>query len=236
MSHYNFVIPYRNRANCLNILLKELPAYLATQSYISSYAILVVEQTFEKPFNLCKIINVGYDLAKKHCTKDKDSDRFIYHPVDGIPLEGTYEVPDDSAVLFCELGTSANKEMQNPVPKAFGFTNAVFEKINGLSNEYWGWGREDSDLQLRLLASGAPTHGTYIQFEFFMDHVGEVKKRNIDPYDVDFTHLEESTATLNAMKLHMDPFKSGLNTLNYTLLESVVVSEVPRIYHYKVTI
>ena len=34
------------------------------------------------------------------------------------------------------------------------FTKETFEKLNGYSNEYWGWGGEDDDLQVRLKGEG----------------------------------------------------------------------------------
>jgi len=33
------------------------------------------------------------------------------------------------------------------------FNKADFLKVNGYSNDYWGWGFEDSDLRLRCLAA-----------------------------------------------------------------------------------
>jgi hypothetical protein len=34
------------------------------------------------------------------------------------------------------------------------FTKEQFWKINGFSNEYWGWGGEDDDLYKRVVSSG----------------------------------------------------------------------------------
>ena len=34
------------------------------------------------------------------------------------------------------------------------FPSQLFEKINGYSNEYWGWGAEDDDLLHRCLVKG----------------------------------------------------------------------------------
>ena len=34
------------------------------------------------------------------------------------------------------------------------FTKAMFVKINGFSNQFWGWGREDDNLRHRVLNAG----------------------------------------------------------------------------------
>ena len=34
------------------------------------------------------------------------------------------------------------------------FTKETFTKLNGYSNQYWGWGGEDDDLQVRLKEAG----------------------------------------------------------------------------------
>ena len=34
------------------------------------------------------------------------------------------------------------------------FTKETFLELNGYSNQYWGWGGEDDDLQVRLKESG----------------------------------------------------------------------------------
>ncbi len=37
------------------------------------------------------------------------------------------------------------------------FPSSTFKRVNGYSNEYWGWGFEDDDLLLRLTESNVFT-------------------------------------------------------------------------------
>ena len=98
MNHYTICVPYRDRAEHLETLLRRLPAWLERQDYIDSYFILLVEQADGLPFNLGWIINVGFALTD--CEKRDDigfelpdsedddvvRDFFMFHPVDCYPL------------------------------------------------------------------------------------------------------------------------------------------------------
>ncbi|CBY39402.1 unnamed protein product, partial [Oikopleura dioica] len=90
------------------------------------------------------------------------------------------------------------------------FSAEAFEKINGYSNEYWGWGGEDDDLERRTmdgakynLTRPAPEKSHYKMIKH--DHEAS---NQVNPY---------RKKLLKAWKKHAD--FDGLNNLNYELIE-----------------
>lgn len=236
MSHYTFVVPYRNLPNCLTTFVDRFPAYIATQEYISSFTILIVEQEQGKLFNLAKLVNVGFDYYKNNFPYDKNN-RLIFHPIDGIPLSGSYEVPDDSCVMFCEPDPIKLQHGDNIAGKAHGFQNHILETINGYSNEYWGWGCEDDDMLIRLRVNNIPIFGTYIQYQFLMEHRGEQGGRpNLDKPIHDISNWSHNDQVYLTMQQTGDFLSSGLNTLTYTVLEKNTIDFQQSIFHIKVSI
>jgi hypothetical protein len=233
-THYNFIIPYRDRPICLRTIIKQLPKYLAKQPYIKSFRIVVVEQEPGKLFNLAKIINVGFTIVKTYFPYDME-DCFIFHPVDAIPIEGSYFVPEESFVTFCSDHEDITT-IEKPYGKAHGFRNNVFETINGYSNEYWGWGQEDDDMFIRLEATKAKTFGTFIKFDFLMNSIGENHRIDCDPQNANTLNWKQNSRLLMEMKQHKNYMLSGLNTLDYTILEHFQHKNEPDIYHFKVSI
>lgn len=75
------IVPYRNRANQLPILLKNLHSLLMKQQI--EYGIFVVEQTRSREFNRGALMNVGFLEA----IKLNQWDCFIFHDVDLIPMD-----------------------------------------------------------------------------------------------------------------------------------------------------
>ena len=134
-----------------------------------------------------------------------------------MPLFGSYEIPEDSAVIFCEDGRYKNL-VNAGWGKAHGYRNGVFEKVNGYSNEYWGWGREDDDMFVRLRARNIPTFKSLIDFEFFMEHFCLDTGNNIDKQDA-VPHDKINELLLQKMRANPDPLVSGLNTLSYEIVE-----------------
>lgn len=139
------IIPYRNRAEHLRILLTEL--------YKRKYKIIIVEQANEKPFNRGLLLNWGFNYAEKHLQTNSNS-LFCFHDVDMIPEINTiYRISENPPVYH--LATAAS-QFKNTMPYndyiggVTVFNKDTFLKINGFSNKYFGWGCEDDDLMLRL--------------------------------------------------------------------------------------
>ena len=143
------VVPYRDRAAHLAEFKPRMEEYLKSQGV--DFTILVVEQEIGKPFNRAKLLNVGFDYAEKN----GEYTYYCFHDVDMLPIESDYE--------YCGTPTHLAAKAEQfgyrlPYDKYFGgvtiFDRESFLKINGYSNEYWGWGAEDDDVYNRCVVMG----------------------------------------------------------------------------------
>lgn len=135
------IVPYRNR---LNHLVKFTPHMSSFLNGIP-HEIIIVEQDDNKPFNRAKLLNIGYHHTKKNC------DYFSFHDIDLLPIgNADYSYNENPTHLAQKLDFLGWRTFYEGY---FGgvtlFNKEDFEKINGFSNNYWGWGGEDDDLILR---------------------------------------------------------------------------------------
>jgi len=115
------------------------------------YTVFIVEQLQPAVFNKASLMNVGYTEARAYA----DFDCFIFHDVDMLP-------EDDRNFYVCSLeprhvGSHISKwDYKIPYDEIFGgvtaFRREHFERTNGFSNQYYGWGGEDDDMYNRIKA------------------------------------------------------------------------------------
>ena len=103
------------------------------------YRVIVVEQDNAAAFNRGMLCNIGFKEAKRlRC------DYVVFHDIDMIPIDVDYSYSEHPVHLATD---------NIPFDTYFGgmtlFPMEDFEKINGFSNLYWGWGFEDDDLRYR---------------------------------------------------------------------------------------
>ena len=139
MSKVGIVIPFRNRWEHYTLFRSHIEEYLSKNKY--NYSLIFVEQDNAKSFNRGKLCNIGFLEAKKQkCT------HVVFHDVDMIPIDVDYSYSPHPIHLVSE---------ELPFNSYFGgitlFPIDQFEKINGFSNLYWGWGFEDDDLRYRCI-------------------------------------------------------------------------------------
>lgn len=113
------------------------------------YAFYVIEPQPDQMFNRGKLLNVGYREAMKdfawNCT--------ISHDVDLIPesLNISYGCPyKNPRHLSAHVDKFKYVLVHNLLLGGVSsFTREQFEKSNGYSNQFWGWGGEDDELSSR---------------------------------------------------------------------------------------
>jgi beta-1,4-galactosyltransferase 1 len=193
------IIPYRKRANHLALFSKHMRAYLAGLPHY----FLLVEQADSKPFNRGKLLNIGASLAI-------DASYIALHDVDMLPQNASYapvNCPTHMATQAQQFG------YKMPYPTYFGgvtlFPREDFMRINGFSNDFWGWGAEDDDLLARCKSEGLAVASRPGRFTC-LDHA---------PAPRGSTHLYNlerlrRVAGTEAYK------KEGINSLEYTVLAS----------------
>ena len=139
MHKLGVIVPYRNRNEHLHKFKKSIVNYLESKNI--DFVIIIVEQDNAKLFNRGKLCNIGFiESQKENC------DYIVIHDVDMIPVDVDYSY----SKVPVHLATD-----NIPFESYFGgmtlFPSNIFEKINGFSNLYWGWGFEDDDLRYRCI-------------------------------------------------------------------------------------
>ncbi|KAG8450085.1 hypothetical protein GDO86_002636 [Hymenochirus boettgeri] len=142
------LIPHRNRERHLLYLLEHLHPFLQRQQL--DYAIYVIHQTGNQKFNRAKLLNVGYLEA----LKEENWDCFIFHDVDLVPENDFNLYLCDTEPKHLVVGRNATGyrlRYKGYFGGVTAMTKEQFAKVNGYSNNYWGWGGEDDDLRQRAV-------------------------------------------------------------------------------------
>jgi len=155
IARLKIVVPYRDREKQLRQFLPHIRDYFAGRG--TPYHIVIAEQAEGLPFNRGAIKNAGFLLGA-------ESDYTCFHDIDYLPLEADYSWTDSPAGLVWagaeSIPIKASGQTQYIKPdmsKFFGgavlMPNALFQQVDGYSNQYWGWGYEDTDLVSRFQAA-----------------------------------------------------------------------------------
>ena len=135
------IVPYRKRPTHLRKFRESISEYLKDYDY----ELIIVEQSDDLPFNRGKLLNIGFKTALR-----KQCDYVVFHDIDMLPIDVDYSYSD----VPLHLATNFTNSKREIFDTYFGgvtlFPVDLFKRVNGYSNEYWGWGFEDDDLLMRL--------------------------------------------------------------------------------------
>ncbi|KAI5637572.1 beta-1,4-N-acetylgalactosaminyltransferase bre-4 [Phthorimaea operculella] len=102
-------------------------------------------------FNRAKLLNVGF--LESNRLREGGWKCFVFHDVDRLPMDerNLYTCPRQPR----HMSASVDKDNYKlPYADLFGGVSAMtyeqVQKVNGFSNEYWGWGCEDDDMSYRI--------------------------------------------------------------------------------------
>lgn len=196
------LIPYRNRPYHVPILMKYLHPFLQRQHL--DYGVYLVEQNDSLAFNRASLFNSGVLEA----LLDKQYTCFVFHDVDHVPSDNrnSYCCGDDPLHLSTNVDRWKYKLLY---PEFLGgvtqFGLVHVEKMNGMSNAYWGWGGEDDDILCRWRTLG-------MQFKRHPDGVGRYRTigghghKSADKNPERFEKLKQARSRIPT---------DGMNTIRY---------------------
>jgi len=228
----SIVVPYRDRAEHLKQFVPHLLAYFERDKLdrCIEYSIHIVEQHGTGRFNRGKLKNCGFSLTRKY------ADYVCFHDIDYLPIWADYSYCEPpTRLIWHGLIWGENHD------KFFGgvvlFTPAAFERINGYSNEYWGWGFEDTELLLRMKIAGldfAKRDGTFLALPHADHRYQADGKPSAEGTENQRLFLQRRE---NIGALYPD---DGLSSLSYEVISSANISlnnaTLPHVYHHVVKI
>ncbi|XP_050391801.1 beta-1,4-galactosyltransferase 7-like [Patella vulgata] len=104
----------------------------------------------DREFNRASLINIGFLESKSQC------DYIAMHDVDLLPLNPalSYSYPENGAFHVAAPELHPLYHYKKFVGGILLVKGSDFEKLNGLSNKYWGWGLEDDEFFVRMKKLG----------------------------------------------------------------------------------
>ena len=159
------VVPYRDRADHLKRFVPLMQKALKHQGI--KHRFYIVEQDDRRLFNRGALLNAGALIAREH------EDYCVFHDVDMVPDQADYRWASLPLSLVEHLRLESQQRPRRHYPEYFGgvtlVDNGIFQRVDGYSNRYRGWGCEDDDLLLRLHFHGyraaKDISGSYCLFE-----------------------------------------------------------------------
>lgn len=161
-----FIVPFsRSRIENLKLFLINMHSYLQTYNHVFKYRILVVEQLdMGSRFNKGRLLNT----AAKYIIDNLGNeiiDCIVIHDVDMIPSSDGDKLKDHGDYRCRKMPWHLSQKVYNLNNKQERVYNQFltggvlslrldhFIAVNGFSNEYFGWGAEDDDFQIRMFSS-----------------------------------------------------------------------------------
>jgi len=202
------VIPFRDREDHLKKLIPILVESLSKQSI--NYSILVVEQAEDSLFNRGYLKNIGAHYSSKN------TDYYVFHDVDALPVHADYRCPSNPLRLVKKF-TSTWRMKEALDGTNFGgvvsFLKHDFESVNGYSNQYWGWGKEDDDIFIRMILKGlAPFEDTSGVFSELINPNHQLRSNA--------SIIRKNKQKKSRMLRGLEQFENdGLNSLHYKIID-----------------
>ena len=207
----NIIVPIRDREKELSVFIKNIDRIFKMKNI--EYKLYLIEQTHEnKLFNRGKLLNIGFLEANKN----NFSNYYLMSDVDIYPKTKdifNIECKKEYRHLYGNTKTAGG---------VFTIDSNLFKKINGFSNNYWGWGSEDNDLSDRLKLSKIPINLKHRK-KRPDSNVGDLQSKP------DYQKQKKKMGSNNKLLYHKckkeyrknikNILKDGLRTCNYTVLK-----------------
>ncbi|KAL7395226.1 hypothetical protein ABVT39_012488 [Epinephelus coioides] len=138
------IVPFRERFDELLVFVPFMHTFLNKKKI--RHKIVVINQVDHYRFNRASLINVGY------LESGNDTDYLAMHDVDLLPLNDAldYGFPEEGPFHVASPELHPLYHYKTYVGGILLLTKKHYHLCNGMSNRFWGWGREDDEFYRRL--------------------------------------------------------------------------------------
>lgn len=215
------VVPYRDRQQHLNILVNNLHPMLQRQKL--SYCITVAEQGDTGKFNKGLLMNAAF----VETLKTNPFDCMVLHDVDMLPEDDRnfYKCSNYPGPVHLSPKISKYNYIY-PYGTDFGGVTMIstqdYYRVNGHTNMFWGWGKEDADMEYRIKEAEMKINlpeplalGRYKMLKHNHVTTWQNEAITVGIEDDRSTSLKKSLMGMKDQRFQYD----GLNSLNYKIME-----------------
>ncbi|XP_051933816.1 beta-1,4-galactosyltransferase 7 isoform X2 [Hippocampus zosterae] len=144
----SLLVPFRERFEELLVFVPFMHSFLNKKKI--AHQILIINQVDHYRFNRASLINVGY------LESANDTDYLAMHDVDLLPLNDAldYGFPANGPFHVASPDLHPLYHYKTYVGGILLLTKKHYHMCNGMSNRFWGWGREDDEFYRRLRKAG----------------------------------------------------------------------------------
>ncbi|XP_030360768.1 beta-1,4-galactosyltransferase 7 [Strigops habroptila] len=204
------LVPFRERFEELLTFVPYMHRFLSTKRI--RHHIFVLNQVDHFRFNRASLINVGF------LESGNDTDYIAMHDVDLLPLNEQldYSFPEAGPFHVASPELHPLYHYKTYVGGILLLTKQHYEMCNGMSNRFWGWGREDDEFYRRIKGAGLQVRrpsGITTGYETFQ-HLHDAAWRKRD---------QKRIAAQKQEQFKMDR-KGGLNNVRYRIESRTALS------------
>ncbi|KAJ8394025.1 hypothetical protein AAFF_G00053690 [Aldrovandia affinis] len=195
------LVPFRERFEELLVFVPYMHSFLNKKKI--RHKIFVINQMDHYRFNRASLINVGF------LESGNDTDYIAMHDVDLLPQNEAldYGFPDQGPFHIASPELHPLYHYKTYVGGILLLTKQHYQMCNGMSNRFWGWGREDDEFYRRLRTAGLELfrpHGITTGYKTFR-HIHDPAWRKRD---------QKRVASQKQEQFKLDP-DGGLTNLRY---------------------
>ncbi|XP_075993592.1 beta-1,4-galactosyltransferase 7 isoform X2 [Genypterus blacodes] len=195
------IVPFRERFEELLVFVPFMHNFLNKKKI--RHKIIIINQVDHYRFNRASLINVG------HLESGNDTDYLAMHDVDLLPLNEAldYGFPTSGPFHVASPELHPLYHYKTYVGGILLLTKQHYLMCNGMSNRFWGWGREDDEFYRRLRKAELQLYrpsGITTGYKTFM-HIHDPAWRKRD---------QKRVASQKQEQFKVDP-AGGLSNLQY---------------------
>jgi len=199
IKNYCFIIPNRNREETLKTTKNKIYEYIKKNNILAD--IWIINQNNNINWNKGTTLNIGFKILESFYDYFVFNDGDIYLTKNIKPF-----LSPNNLELLHLYG------YDHCIGGIFIINKNDFKLINGFSNNYFNWGREDTDLQDRILNNNIKINRKFINYAEEIKHQNDNNLWNLKKNTLEYNKAKK-LFYFNMIEYYKKDYNNGLSNL-----------------------